>query len=336
MFIDLAENIHIHHREYRTVFSLDEYFEYVDIIKRSTEDVRDFLASNREYREMTYPTTLMVGGGRAQQLRYLRNSPKSNQSAYYNNEMAVELQDEYVTDEIHIHYRDFRIAMDRERFIKFSDCIYESREQLKKYLNENTYTRKSHADREIKEFNDLNGDVSDKRGNILSVELNEIESYWYKDFFNEFQPTSKYVNDLVQRYRDNSISIPPVILCNNDSNNSKYLIVDGHHRTYAAYLVGNKTVDALVLDIGFNQTEKIRKAEVLLKEFDKDTGYEYSLSYYFKDFLSHATNRYYENLYSKRLFRNTIFFRFLRRIKRKLVGNEAVFRNFNDYLSNKK
>ena len=29
MFIDLAENIHIHHREYRTVFSLDEYFEYV-------------------------------------------------------------------------------------------------------------------------------------------------------------------------------------------------------------------------------------------------------------------------------------------------------------------
>jgi len=26
LFVDLAENIHIHHREFRTVFSLNEYF----------------------------------------------------------------------------------------------------------------------------------------------------------------------------------------------------------------------------------------------------------------------------------------------------------------------
>ena len=113
MFIDLAENIHIHHREYRTVFSLDEYFEYVDILNKSTDDVRTFLSNNPHYREREYPTTIMVGGGRAQQLRFLSNSPKPNKSFYYDGEMAVELQDEFVTDEIHIHYRDFRIAMDR-------------------------------------------------------------------------------------------------------------------------------------------------------------------------------------------------------------------------------
>ena len=123
MFIDLAENIHIHHREYRTVFSLDEYFEYVDILNKSTDDVRTFLSNNPHYREREYPTTIMVGGGRAQQLRFLSNSPKPNKSFYYDGEMAVELQDEFVTDEIHIHYRDFRIAMDRSRFAAFAKCI---------------------------------------------------------------------------------------------------------------------------------------------------------------------------------------------------------------------
>ena len=59
LFIDLAENIHIHHREYRTVFSLDEYFEYADIISKSTEDVRNFLEQNPNYEEHKYPTTIM-------------------------------------------------------------------------------------------------------------------------------------------------------------------------------------------------------------------------------------------------------------------------------------
>ena len=49
MFVDLAENIHIHHREFRTVFSLDEYFEYVDILFKSTKDVRAYLEQNKDY-----------------------------------------------------------------------------------------------------------------------------------------------------------------------------------------------------------------------------------------------------------------------------------------------
>ena len=43
MFIDLAENIHIHYREYRFIFSLPEFFEFSDILKKSTEDVRNYL-----------------------------------------------------------------------------------------------------------------------------------------------------------------------------------------------------------------------------------------------------------------------------------------------------
>jgi len=70
LFVDLAENIHIHHREFRTVFSLNEYFEYVDIITKSTYDVRNFLTQNPDYAEGKYPTTLMIAGGKERQLAY--------------------------------------------------------------------------------------------------------------------------------------------------------------------------------------------------------------------------------------------------------------------------
>ena len=56
MFIDLCENIHIHYREFRTVFSLDEYFEYAKILEDSTKDVRAYLAQNPDYQEGTYGT----------------------------------------------------------------------------------------------------------------------------------------------------------------------------------------------------------------------------------------------------------------------------------------
>ena len=70
LFIDLAENIHIHHREYRTVFSLDEYFEYADIVAKSTQDVRSFLEQNPNYEEQKYPTTILIAGGKERQMKF--------------------------------------------------------------------------------------------------------------------------------------------------------------------------------------------------------------------------------------------------------------------------
>ena len=83
LFIDLAENIHIHFREYRFVFSLDEYFEFVDTVERSTLDVRSFLEQNSDYEEGKYPSTIMIAGGKKQQLKFLSNSPAPNKSNYF-------------------------------------------------------------------------------------------------------------------------------------------------------------------------------------------------------------------------------------------------------------
>ncbi len=328
MFIDLAENIHIHHREYRTVFSLDEYFEYVDILNKSTDDVRTFLSNNPHYREREYPTTIMVGGGRAQQLRFLSNSPKPNKSFYYDGEMAVELQDEFVTDEIHIHYRDFRIAMDRSRFAAFAKCINAASDELTSYLEESEYAREFHPDRIVEEFNDNESENTYSRLGIETIPLNSIGSNWYDDLLKEFKPNRNFIEHLVSNIRE-GYPIAPIILCR-DKDPERYLIVDGHHRVYAALEAESTNIPSIVLDMEFNQTNKLREAEVLLKEFDQETGFKYGLSSFFKKHIAYSLNQYFSGYYDRKLFRNTRLFRVLRRIKQTIFGKGEVFRGFNE------
>ena len=42
-FVDLSEQVHIHYRELRQQFSVDEFFEYADVISRSAKDLRRYL-----------------------------------------------------------------------------------------------------------------------------------------------------------------------------------------------------------------------------------------------------------------------------------------------------
>ena len=74
MFVDLCENIHIHYREYRFVFSLAEYFEFANIISKSTQDVRNYLYQNPAFEEQGYRTTLMIAGGKERQMKFLSSS----------------------------------------------------------------------------------------------------------------------------------------------------------------------------------------------------------------------------------------------------------------------
>lgn len=332
MFIDLAENIHIHHREYRTVFSLDEYFEYVDVIARSTEDVRSFLATNQNYKEQEFPTTIMVGGGRAQQLKYLSNSPAPNRSAYFDNEMAVELQDEFVTDEIHIHYRDFRISMDRIRFKLFADCVQNAATELDNFLEHNEYERTFHADRIVDDFNRNTQKSEDSptfvNQGIKEISLENIRSNWYLDIVREFTPPDQFIKPLVEQLKTGG-KMAPILVCNGDAPGS-YVLVDGHHRLKAHYLAQKPTIDAVILDLEYDATEKLRSAEALLKEFDAATGYKYKTSSYLKSYLGYCLNRYYSSMYNRKLFRNTLLFRGLRLIKHLLFGKKTVFKSFNE------
>ena len=332
LFIDLAENIHIHHREYRTVFSLDEYFEYADIVSKSTIDVRNYLEQNPDYQEKLFPTTIMIAGGKERQLKFLKNSPEPNTSAYFSNDFAIELQDEYVTDEIHIHYRDFRIAMDRTRFREVAQGFNEALKELDDFEEHETYNRESHSDRVIKDFNvDNPDDIETEFMGVKKVSLENISSNWYSNIESEWKPNKEAIRLLIEEFNKNG-RFTPVVL--STEKNGKHIIIDGHHRFYAALKLDIDIIDAVIVDLEFSETEKIRAAEVLLKEFDIDTNYKYSLSSYMRSYLGFKLNKYYMGSFNKKMRTQTLWYRILRRIKRLVFGNRAIFKSFNEAHNN--
>jgi len=332
LFIDLAENIHIHHREYRTVFTLDEYFEYADIVAKSTNDVRSFLEQNPNYEEQKYPSTIMIAGGRERQLKFLKNSPLPNKSGYYDNDFAIELQDEYVTDEIHIHYRDFRIVMDRERFRKVAKGFTTALEELDSFEETNSYVRESHSDRVIEEFNTLNkSDIDTKQMGVKQLSVTKIFSKWYSDIQKEWRPNQDAISALEELYQKDGKFTPILVSREKDG---KHYIVDGHHRYYAALKMNLETIDTIILDLTFDQTSKIRDAEVLLKEFDMETNYKYNLSSFLKSYLGYRLNRFYSNAFKKKMRTQTLWYQILLKIKLMVFGKRKLFKSFTEAHNN--
>jgi len=116
LFVDLSEQVHIHFRELRTVYSIPEYFEYADIITRSTKDLKKYLLWHPDYKEMQYFDNVMIALGAEQQTTSLKKNPSPHKSIYFDDRLQIELQGEKVIDEIHIHYRDYRFVMNQETF----------------------------------------------------------------------------------------------------------------------------------------------------------------------------------------------------------------------------
>jgi hypothetical protein len=328
LFVDLAENIHIHHREYRTVFSLDEYFEYVDILLQSTNDVRNYLEQNPSYEEGKYPTTIMIAGGKERQLKFLKNSLKPNKSVYYSNDFAIELQDEFVTDEIHIHYRDFRIAMDRERFRVVAEGFKKSLEELDQFEKHESYVRENHPDRVIDSHKETyKENIEAQQMGVKSINIKDIYSSWYSDILLDWQPEQEYIKQIIDRHKKQKVIAPIIVSTEPDG---RHLIVDGHHRYYAACKFGLSYIDSIILDLAFDETQDLRDAEVSLKKFDQSTNYKYSTSNYFRSYIGYRLNRYYANSFKSKMFTQSILYRTLRRIKRIIFGKRNVFKYFNE------
>lgn len=330
LFIDLAENIHIHHREYRTVFSLNEYFEYADIVAKSTEDVRNFLEQNPGYKEGEYPTTIMIAGGKERQLKFLDNSPAPNKSAYYDEEFSIELQDEFVTDEIHIHYRDFRIAMDRSRFRKVAAGFVEALDTLDNFEKTQTYNREYHPDHVVDHFNsssdkEVLNDVSARLMGIKKIEMSLISSPWLDN--GTWKADKEVLTSIANQFKKEGVIIP--ILLSSEKDGS-HIIIDGHHRYMALKNLGCNSIDAVICDITFNESQNIRTAEALLKKFDIETNFEFGLSSFMKSYLAFRLNRFYASAFNKKMMKQSWYWRFARKIKRLLFGKKQFFRSFSE------
>ena len=325
MFIDLAENIHIHYREYRFIFSLPEFFEFSEILNKSTIDVRNYLEQNKDYQEGTYPTTIIIAGGKERQLKFLENSPQANTSKYLNNKMTIELQEEYVTDEIHIHYRDFRIGLDRNRFKIIAKNFKIALDNLEIFESKNDYIKKHHNDRIIKNFNSETKEIN-YFPYVKNIKIDQIQSIKFPNFPENWQGDYSFVNILIKSYK-NSQCLPAPILLTKKTNNA-YYIIDGHHRFLLYKKLNLEYVKSIVTDLSFEEAEIIREVDRKLRVFDNDTDGRFGLSDFYKSFLAYKLNNYYPSHYKKIMFKNSFFYKFLRKIKKIFFGKEYIFKNF--------
>jgi hypothetical protein len=151
MFVDLSENVHIHFRDLRLMFGVEEFFEFADILREGTSDIRRYLKKNPGYREQEIFDGIMVAGGSRRQLVPLRESPEPHTSKYFPNRLQIELQDEKVIDSIHIHYRDYRLALNIETFRELAEGMKSALEKLEDLLREKGYRPEEHPFRKVVE-----------------------------------------------------------------------------------------------------------------------------------------------------------------------------------------
>lgn len=329
-FVDLAENIHIHFREYRIVFDLDEYFEFVNLLFLSTADVENFLKSNPDYSEGSYPTTLMVGGGRSRQLKFLKNSPAPNRSRYFDDELAIELQDEYVTDEVHIHYRDFRIGLDRGRFKILAAAFHEAGVALNEFEQSNSYQRTTHPDRIINSFNQSMPEVEDKM--VVGAELISVDDILvpeFPNFPNDFDGSEVWITDLRSKLRSGS-PVSPCILGRLDAGSRKYELIDGHHRMAAAMLEGKTELSCVVIDGQRSAFAHLRAAQTSLALFDDATGRKYDFSGFFQYFSAISSDSSYKHRFRNARLLNTKVAQIFRLIVIRLGLKKVIFKIFFD------
>lgn len=135
ILVDLCENIHIHHREMRTEFTIAEFREYVDRLVEMKAEVEVYLADNPEYEEDAYHDTVWkVGGGP----HLIQASPKPHRSAYYPDRLLVQLETPK-DHEIHIHYRDRRLDLWRDELRVLARTLNEAVEQLDAHEDRHGY-----------------------------------------------------------------------------------------------------------------------------------------------------------------------------------------------------
>lgn len=106
------------------------------------------------------------------------------------------------------------------------------------------------------------------------IGLGKIKTKWYKDILSEWTPNREYIVYL-QTQIEKREYIPPIVVT---QEGDEYVIINGHHRYYAHLLCGEKSIKCICIGGDFNSSEPLRQAEILLKEYDQQTGYRYQFA----------------------------------------------------------
>lgn len=148
--------------------------------------------------------------------------------------------------------------------------------------------------------------------NIKYLDIKKVKSYWYKDILSEWNPDLKYIEFLKSNISTGQY-LPPIVVAREKNT---FYIINGHHKYYAYLTSGKKKIKCIVIEGTFKDSEPLRKAEVLLKEFDQKTEYRYQFSGYLDRWAAAGEKHNFINKY-----RPTYKFRiykWLKKIKNKL------------------
>ncbi len=151
---------------------------------------------------------------------------------------------------------------------------------------------------------------------IKYIDLQKIKSKWHKDLLSDWEPDRGYIEFIKNRIKEDEYIAPVVVVKEEEG----YFIVNGHHRCAAHLEMGMKKIKCIVIEGTFEDTEPLRKAENLLKEYDRRTEYRYQFSGYMDRWTAAAEDNSFINKY-----RPTYKFRlykFLKKIKDKIISGK--------------
>jgi len=146
---------------------------------------------------------------------------------------------------------------------------------------------------------------------VKYIDVEKIKSWWVENIITDWQPDKGYVEFLKKKIADNDY-LPPIVVV---QEGQYFYIVNGHHRYYAHLEAGKKKIKCILIEGTFMESEPLRKAEVLLKEFDQKTGYRYQFSGYLDRWAAAAEEQKFINKY-----RPTYKFRLYKFLKKILAG----------------
>ncbi len=128
---------------------------------------------------------------------------------------------------------------------------------------------------------------------VKYIKVEEIKSKWVENILTEWQPDKAYIEFIKKQMAAGEYQAPIVVVREGEG----YYIVNGHHRYYAHLEAGEKKIKSIVIEGTFAESEPLRKAEVMLKEFDQKTGYRYQFSGYLDRWAAAAEGHRFINKY---------------------------------------
>lgn len=292
ILVDLSENVHLHHRDWRLEFSVDEFFEFAAAVQQSARELRAYFAAHPEYREQQVFDTIFIAGGDERLFGLLENSPAPNTPAYWSSRAVIELLDPTMRDEMHVHIRDHRFAMPRSAFRELARVFREAESELDAWEAKNRYPMRLERTRTMRAERQRVQGKAKKCGIVEHLPVDEI-GYREPDHTRDLAWQAQLAEAI-----DRGEEVFPILV--STEKDGSHRVIDGEHRLAATKAAGEKTIPCVIAPLTFGESKRFRAIEGELKQLDRKTKWRYNLTGLNREFLAYRLSRHYQGKRGRR------------------------------------